>query len=449
MNPFLTREVFYPAYHALKGTGRTQKLREFRRNERMSPEELSRLQQDKLRRLLQHAYENTAFYRERMDSAGLDPTTLHQMEHFRRLPLLGKKEINANREAMVSRIADRNKLKLGSTSGSTGESLKFYKDFNCGIYRQAATVRGNAWAGFRVGDKAAALWGAPMDLSKGATFRGRLYSMVVNKILLSSYLLNQDTMHQYARRLRAFKPRLILSYPGPLVVFAEYLLAENIRLPSVKAVITSAETLFPWQREIAEQTFACKVYNRYGSREFGNIAHECEKGEGLHIYTDRVVVEILNEDFEPVAPGETGEIVVTDLQNYNMPLIRYRIGDMAAYAGTPCSCGRPFPLLSGIEGRTLDVVVTESGSRIGGTFWSILFKTRSGISQFQVVQNELDGVTVHYVPEPGVEIPFKHFEKAIQKKCGSAFSVAFKEVTEIPKTESGKTQFVVSNLANR
>ena len=449
MIPFLTRAVFYPAYHGLRGTGRAEKLREFRRNESKSPEALFRLQQEKLRLLLRHAYANTAFYRQRVDEAGLDPATLHRMENFRRLPLLGKKEINANREAMVSRTADRKKLKLGTTSGSTGESLKYYGDFNCGICRQAATVRGNAWAGIRVGDKAAALWGAPMDLSKGATLRGRLYSLVVNKILLSSYLLNQETMHRYARRLRAFKPRLILSYPGPLVVFAEYLLAENIRLPSVKAVITSAETLFPWQRKIVEAAFACKVYNRYGSREFGNMAHECEKGEGLHIFTDRVVLEVLTKDFEPAAPEETGEIVVTDLHHYTMPLIRYRIGDMAAYATKPCSCGRPFPLLSAIEGRTLDVVTTESGSRIGGTFWTLLLRSRKGIAAFQVVQEDLGGVTVHYMPEPGVEIPFAHFEKAIKEKCGPGFSVAFKEVAEIPKTESGKTRFVVSKLAGR
>lgn len=193
--------------------------------------------------------------------------------------------------------------------------------------------------------------------------------------------------------------------------------------------------------------FLCPVYNRYGCREFGDIAHECDQREGLHISTDRVLVEILDENLKAVRNEKSGELVITDLDNYGMPIIRYRIGDMASFKDEMCSCGRSLPLLKQVEGRTLDIIKAPNGNRLGGTFWTILFKSRPGIKSFQVIQKDLNGITVKYVKDDGDKnIDFPYFQKRIQEMCSEDFNIDFEKVPSIPKTSAGKTRFIVSKL---
>ncbi len=169
--------------------------------------------------------------------------------------------------------------------------------------------------------------------------------------------------------------------------------------------------------------------------------------EGLHVNSDRVYIEILDENLETVEDCETGEIVITDLDNYVMPLIRYRIGDVSSLKNDTCSCGRSLPLLKKVEGRTLDIVKTPNGNRLGGTFWTLLFRSQPGIKTFRVIQETLDGITVEYVKDPTViNINLEYYTKKIKKECGKNFIINFKNVIRIPNTISGKTRFVISKL---
>lgn len=446
MNPVLLRKIIFPGYHMLKGTKVMARLNELERNQWKSKEELSILQESKLKMLLLHAYENVPFYRQRFDALGIGTAELYRPENFSQIPLLTKKDINENRDKMISTKLRGNKLIPNSTSGSTGEALYLYKDIRSLAYKRASTIRNGEWLGIRLGDNSATLWGAPMDMKKASALRGRLHGWVNNFLFLSSYELSDKKMAEYQTRLSKFKPKLLISYPGPLTVFAEYLLKEGKKVPSIRSIISSAETLFPWQRDIIESAFSCPVYNRYGCREFGDIAHECPKREGLHISSDRVVVEILDEELKTVPTGKMGEIVITDLDNYGFPLIRYRIGDIGSFKKEPCSCGRGLPLLEQVEGRTLDVVRAPNGNRLGGTFWTLLFRSKPGIKSFQVIQETLDDITVKYVKDHSVTIDLPVFEKRIKEKCGAGFTIHFEEVSDIPKTASGKTRFVVSKI---
>jgi len=447
MNSLLLRYIIFPAYHKLKKTKVMERIDELEKNQWKSPEDLAVLQALKLKRLLIHANNTVPFYRQRFNDLGIDATKLHQPEYFSKIPLLTKKDINENRDKMISIKLNGNRLVPNSTSGSTGEALYLYYDMRSAAYRRATVIRNEQWLGIRLGDHAATLWGAPMDLKKAAALRGRLHGWANNLMFLSSYDMSDKTLGDYERKLNSFKPKLLTSYPGPLSVFAEYLLKKNRKIPSIKAIISSAETLYPWQKDIIEKAFCCPVYNRYGCREFGDIAHECACREGLHIHNDRFVIEILNENIEPAAEGESGELVITDLDNYGMPIIRYRIGDMASFKNVLCSCGRGFPLLEEVEGRTLDVVRASNGNRLGGTFWTFLFKSRPGIKSFQVIQERLDEITVRYVKDGSVaNVDLLSFESRIHEKCGDNLNVHFVEVSSILKTASGKNRFVVSNL---
>jgi phenylacetate-coenzyme A ligase PaaK-like adenylate-forming protein len=447
VNTLLLGKVVFPFYHIVKKTKLMEILDELKENQWKSKEALIRLQGIKLKRLLEYTYRHVPYYREKFKETGIDIGDLHHPECFPQIPLLTKKDINEYGDKIITTMKGKNKLLPYSTSGSTGEALYFNYDLRSSVYRRASVIRNQEWLGIKIGDRSARLWGAPMDLKKASEVRGRIHSWINNIMFLSSYDMSNETLETYVIKLNKFKPELLISYPGPLTVFAEYLIESNQKIPSINAIISSAETLLAWQRDLVEKAFSCSVYNRYGCREFGDIAQECEKREGLHVNIDRVFLEVLDEALQPVKDGRSGELVITDLDNYGMPFIRYQIGDVASFKKETCSCGRGLPLLDHVEGRILDVVKAPNGNRLGGTFWTILFKSRPGIKSFQVVQDRLEGITVKYIKYPEVSsIDFAALRDRIQEKCGEDFKIDFEEVFSIPKTSSGKTRIVISKL---
>jgi phenylacetate-CoA ligase len=307
--------------------------------------------------------------------------------------------------------------------------------------------RNKKWAGYGIGDKEVLIWGSAIDIGKYNSIRNRVHSLVTGTRMISAYEMSQDKMDQHIRILKRFKPKILVSYPSILEIFAEHCQGKKAWFPSLSGIITSAETLMPHQRELFEQVFRVPVFNRYGCREFGDIAQECEQHAGMHINTDRFYLEILDDQGQPCPPGKQGEIYITDLDNYGMPFIRYQIGDSAAWSSYDCSCKRGLHLLSHVEGRSLDVVKAPNGNRIGGTFWTILFKKRPGIKQFQLIQEHINNIRVLYIPDEEL-IPesVKYFNKKIMEKCGSDILIEYEQVDKIPKTTTGKTRIIVSKV---
>jgi len=416
-------------------------------NQKMTRTDLEKLREIKMRNLLAHAFKTVPFYRQRLDDIRESFNRSSISKIFSFFPILTKEDINCNLDSLKSNDLYKNKLIPNSTSGSTGEALYLYYDKRSAAYRRAAVVRNQQWIGIHSYDKKAVLWGAPVDLKKTKTLKGRLLSTIKNQMFLSSYDLSQSSLLEYTKRLRSFEPKLLVSYPGPLSVYSEFLIKKQLHIPSIKAIISSAETLFPWQKELIERAFACPVYNRYGCREFGDIAQECKKREGLHINADRFWVEIVDSDMNPVKDGDTGELLITDLDNYGMPLIRYRIGDLACFKKDACSCGMNFPLLKKIEGRTLDVVHAPNGNKLGGTFWTLLLRSRKSFKAFQVVQKNLSNISINYVRSNAFNRKdLTYYEEKILEKCGPDVNISFVDVPIIPKTVSGKTRIVISKI---
>ena len=442
-------KIIFQTYHQLRGTNVYTKLKELRNTQWLSIKEIEELQHKKLVALLQHAYKNVPFYRKRFKEVGLKFSDLEKKEVLKDIPFLTKKDINENLMDILAINIKKKQLIPNSTSGSTGESLYFYTDMNSWAWIRATEIRNKEWLNVFLGDKIIKLWGALIDIKKANSLRNRIHRWFNNYIILSSYELSNSSMEQYVKIINRFKPILLVSYPGPLTEFSKFLIQNKINIASIKAIISSAETLYQWQKDIIEEAFHCPVYNRYGCREFGDIAQECLFREGLHINAERLIVEIIDDDFKVCKPNDIGEIIITDLDNYGMPFIRYKIGDLGAFSDKSCKCGRGLPLLKTIEGRTLDVIKTPEGNRLGGTFWSILFKSKPGIKSFQVIQEDINGIVVKYVKEENYkDIPKEYFIKKIKEKCGRDFEIDFIEVREIPKTKSGKTRFIVSKLKN-
>jgi phenylacetate-CoA ligase len=258
---------------------------------------------------------------------------------------------------------------------------------------------------------------------------------------------------KFIQKINSVKPVQILSYVESIYQLAKFAEDENIEVYSPRAVMTTAGTLYDNMRETISRVFDAPVFNRYGSREVGDIACECESHEGLHVSAPTHYVEILRPDGTPTDPGEVGEIVVTLLTNYAMPLIRYRIGDLGAWAESECSCGRAWPLLKEVKGRVSDTFVTEDGGELHGEFFTHLFYGEKWVKKFQVVQESLLKVKVFVIPskyselnDEGVQIKVENIKDRITSVIGEGCQVEVSFVKNIPRDDSGKYRYVISNV---
>jgi len=446
----LYRNLVYPAYHWAKRDGVNQSLKELEHNQWLSAAELHDLQQTKLASLLLFAGKNVPYYRALFRDLGFHAEPTIRTKEFQRLPLLTKDIIRREQDTLVSEDLAGNGLLSNSTSGSTGDAIRFYTDLRSTPYRKAAGKRSHSWTGWQLGDRTVSLWGAAMDRKQSVALRGRLHGLVTGNLFLSSYDLSTSRMDEYIDQIKKFKPFQLFAYPGPLELFAIHCSERGAVFPSIKGIVCSAETLWPHQREIIEDAFGIRVLDQYGCREFSQIATECEMHNGLHISVDRLLVEVVDEEGRPCPPGEVGKILVTDLDNYGMPFIRYDIGDQGILAEEhPCSCGRELPKLEKVVGRTLDIVRTPDGRQIGGTFWTLLLRSRRGFRQFQVIQHELEGVVINYVRDSQFDdTALDYFTESITNYCGHDFKVEFVEQESIDLTGSGKQRIIVSRLAS-
>lgn len=405
-------------------------------------------QHKKIEDLLHHAYNNVPYYGEVMRKAGISQSELKNYQCLKHLPLLDKGIIRENYSRLCSDNISQYQTKESSTSGSTGESLFFLVDETNGKCRRVSTFRNFEWCGISPFDRQALLWGARFDEPSRKNISDRIKLWTRPVLFLSSYDLSESTMADYVKQLQAFRPKLFISYPSPMERFAEFCMDRKVYLPALKAIICSAEQLFDHQRKTIEKAFGVPVFNRYGCREFGDLAQECDEHNGLHVNVERAYVEILDENGSPCPPENLGELVITDLENYAMPFIRYRIGDMAAWSNHTCPCGRGLPLLERIEGRAFDLIKTKSGQYLSGTFWTLLLRHISqNIVSFQVRQERIDKIEILLKTMSGKlsEASEQTLRYGIADKAPN-LQVNIKYVHEIPLTKSGKRRFVVSSV---
>jgi len=261
-------------------------------------------------------------------------------------------------------------------------------------------------------------------------------------------MTNEDIKKNIIPAIKSFKPKVIVGYPSSLGYIADYILKNKIKLDiELRGIITSGESLSIFNREIIESAFATKVFNRYGCRDVGPIAHECEAHEGLHIFSDHVFVEIINEKGEECMPGEVGEIVVTDLDNYVFPFIRYKIGDIGKWATHECSCGRKLSLLESVEGRTFDLIIGTNNNRVPGTYFTILSKKVQGIDQLQFLQEKVGSLEVRLKVNNKYQAANDNILISLMKeKLGDDMNITVKHVPNIDSTISGKFRWVVSKI---
>ena len=446
----LVRDVLTPLVLWRHGdTARLRFQREFERTQFLPPDEIRRLQFDRLRSLLFHAHDHCPFYRRRFQEARFAPSGLRGLEDLRALPPLEKRDIQENGPDMVARNWPRSDLIRNQTGGSTGAPITFYLSGARKCSRTAATLRHNRWAGWEVGDRAAVIWGAPRDRPDDG-WRSRLRSALLREPMwLDAGCLTEKGMEEFHRRLHRFRPRVLQAYARAVVLFARFLQARGLKAYRPHSLVTSAEILESEDRELLERVFGCPVFNRYGCREVSVVASECSAHSGLHVMAEGLYLEI-ETPHGPAAPGEMGAVLVTDLLNGAMPLIRYRIGDLAAWADGACPCGRGLPRLERVAGRVTDFLVGADGRLVSGVFLATyVVAQRPSLGQVQVRQHEAGAVV--YRLRPGrdfdPEADGQYLREATRRHLGEGAVCDWEAVDEMPAEPSGKFLFSRSTVA--
>lgn len=414
------------------------------------PEErLRELQEQRLRALLMHAWLNVPFYRSQIDAAGLNPCTA-TLDQIRHLPILEKATIQTQGTNLLCRGLTPGQMGLieSHTGGSTGEPLTFYLDA-VSITGNVAEIRRDWFlCGYQAGDRLAFLWGSDPDSRGHISAKGRLKDYLQNLVWVNTFNVTADDLRIAHRRLLSFKPALLVGYVSSLTLFATLIRESGLTPLRPKAIQTSAEVLSADQRQLLEDTFACKIYDRYACREVGSMAHECEAHAGLHIMAENNLVEIVRESGEPAAAGETGYVVVTNLLNRAMPLIRYRLGDLAVPREGVCSCGRGLPRLHRVQGRSADVITAPNGKLLHGEFFTHLFYNIPGVRQFRVEQIDLRRLVIEVVPGTGFRSDsLDSLVHAIHEHADRDFVVEYALRDTLPPSNSGKFRFTTSRIA--
>jgi phenylacetate-CoA ligase len=409
------------------------------RSQWWSAERLREFQWAELTRLLAHVFASVPFLRQKYHKAGIALEDVRSWDDFRRLPTLTRNEVNTQGRALCS-TAYNGRLLPHATGGSTGVPTRFFRTYESYDWRVAAKDRAYSWSGWQLGEPAIYLWGAPVGpRSRLHALKVRAHEAVQRHLVINTFSQDDALWRRAHERALRHQPALVVGYVSSLDAFAGFLRKTGRSLPSLTCAIAAAEPLFDDARCRIEEALDVPVFNTYGCREFMSIAAECELREGLHVQSENLIVETNTE-----RGGEPSEILVTDLHNYGMPLVRYEIGDLGTMTEVPCGCGRGLPRLQAIEGRLLDALRTTDGRIVPGEFFPHLLKEIPELIQYQVEQARIDRIVISAVlSSPLSEKSESLLQHEVRRVFGASTICELRPVREVPKLTSGKRRITV------
>jgi phenylacetate-CoA ligase len=430
MNERLVSRYLFPLHERLKGKPTFRLLAELEASQWLPPRRLEEYRLRRLRRFLEFVHEHVPYCRALFDEHGLRPRSVHSFEDLGHLPFLTRAR------ATLPGVHRR------SSGGSTGTPVTVLVDMERMGMGEAGRLRAHRWYGVEPGTREIVLWGTPART--GALERVRqLRDRFLNTRVLSAFDMGDQGLRRHAATIQRVRPTQMFGYASAFHLVASHFQRERLDPPGgLKAVFTTAEPLFDFQRKTIEAALGCPVGVEYGCRDGGLVALECPSG-GLHILAESMHVEILDPDVDG-----RGEIVLTNLDSRAFPILRYRTGDIGALDPTPCPCGRSLPKLRGVEGRRTDFLVTPSGRVLHALSAIYVLRDSPSVREFRVVQDAPDHLLVEIVPSGA----FGEAEQAALRAqfvpaFGSDLRVSFEAREEILRTAAGKFRYVESRIA--
>jgi len=446
----LLAKALFPAFEAARGRPTVPLLRYLEETSHWSPDQLRELQTGLLRRLLRHAYRHTTYYGRVLDERGLRAEDITSIDDLQRLPLLDRPTLRATmreRMAKAPPVAVIRKV----TSGSSGQPVEVMYNAESRHWRDAIRWRGYGWGGYRIGMRALHYWGfVPQSQTtwwkRSKTAVDRMFK---RDLYIDCTPRGEEALADVVAHIRRFRPEVMVAYASGAGALARFINDHNLRDWENIPVLTGAEGLLPHDRREIERAFG-DAFDTYGCREVMLMAAECPAHEGLHTSMENLIVEVVVREGDRVRaarPGETGEVVITDLHNLACPMIRYVNGDLAmARSDDRCSCGRGLARIGPIQGRVTETMYDGQGNAVGGLVFNILFSTIGHVARsFQAVQRADGSVVFKVVPYEGQKLP-PHEERMLRNHAerylpGAPFTIEV--VDDIPLTEAGKRRVVV------
>ena len=417
--------------------------RELIANESLRPEALIALQDGLAQDIVHTAMRDSPFYRRTYGALGIDPGTLTDPQAWAALPLLDRATIKAHSAEFPTPSATGRAVRTALTGGSTGEPLRTMHDAR--VPSLALSWRMYSWWGVEPHDDLARI--GRWSFGRLATLKNDASWWPTRQIYLDAGLLSDETMIRFHREVSRIRPRLLEGYVGALLEFADFLERRGLRVPEPVAVATTAAPLTATARSRLEAVFGAPVHDEYRGSEFGWMAGECARQDGLHVFADVRRIEVVDEDGQPAAPGELGDLVITDLRNRVFPLIRYRTGDRGILRSEPCPCGRSLPVMEQPQGRTIDVIHLPSGTALAHRLTAMFSAHPESVRLFQIHQHEDFSLTVRVVEGEGQDARWR-IESAVgdlRERIHDEVPVRLEYVESLPYT-GGKTKYIVSDV---
>lgn len=432
--------------------GLPRRLREICEFERMSEVQQRKIQQERLQRILQHAYTTVPFYRKRFDEAGFHPSQA-RVDAPLPLPLLTRDDLRKSTADQLSTAYTQAELRTAATGGTTSTPVIFHRDIEAIRNKTALNLRLNQWAGYNPGDSVMTLWGAHRDLAMQPSWRWRLYEEVLmRRIPAPSGFINEEILERFRIRYEKKRPKVLYAYTNVLLAFAKFLKDRGIN-HKPQVLIATAELLSKPSRELIESVFGVRVFDHYGSRDVGMIASECSAHQGLHFHPWSTYIEL--EKIGDTPEGTAYRLVVTDLLNYGQPFIRYDTCDCVTLAESACSCGCRFPFIKQILGRAADGILLPDGGIVPGTAvatqMGVISDKLRTISEVQFVQKTYEHLHLRFVVNGNANTASQELRSicdGIETLTKHKMHWTLEQVPAIPREASGKVRLCLSELTS-
>ena len=456
--------------HRLLGTGTVEAWNEMLQAEKTGRPELGRLRDAKIANTWELLRSSTTYFREKLpEEPLLDGSGRLKAEVWARAPMMSKETIrshfadmavfpdDAARQAWAAdRVLPRG-WSVQKSGGSTGQPVEYLQDDRWRAWNRAAALWCDKLSGaWPCREKRLKIWGGTQEIrGVKVPWSTRLSSWLQQGVILPSFRMDEAAMRSHIETINRMKDvQTLEGYVSTLNTLAGFADQAGIPIRPVRRVISSAGNLYPHMKERMEQVFGAPVFNRYGSRDGGATANQCELRLGLHVCEPALYVEVVDEEGQPVPDGTAGEILLTQLENRAMPLFRYRIGDRGALDSEPCPCGRPHRVLRQLLGRVTEQIRTPDGRVLDSLYFvhliGVVLNT-GWIDRFQIVQERMDGLLLKLKPRPGsdpgeMEKGVRAVTSELGESLGPAIRLEVEVVDEIPPSPSGKHLYVISRL---
>ncbi len=442
------RKPVYRSYASVRGHQFGRFESQYNRTSRRSAAD--EIVSNALTKLLRHCHENVRYYSELLtQTVGNADSMAHPIDALRSLPVLTKDLIRSRFEKLHSTDLSARKWHYNTSGGSTGEPIRLAQDSEYDDRSKATSLLLFSRLGFELGQPLVRLWGSERDVLGGTgSAKRRFFNWLTNTTWMNAFDMSPARMRKHVATLNRVRPRLIVAYAQAAYELARFVDRESLWVAPQQAVVTSAGTLYPFMRKKIAEVFNCPVYNLYGSREVSDVACELPGLDGLWVPPWHAFVEVLDDDAMPVAAGEEGNLVITSLSNYAMPLLRYWIGDRGALmeAGIPGASGAQ--VFKHVSGRNVDVFKTRDQKLIDGEFFTHLLYYRPWVAKFQVVQRSHDELLFKVV-KTNQEPPRNDLDDIAANArvvMGPACRINFEFLAHLPAHPSGKHRYTICEV---